>query len=159
MIIWNGNGYELHRNRFQMTFPMDAKGKEEYWTSVPAGTDGFFYLSHRCLFEIHRNGLPTPHAAKWKNIMFIRRGPSGTILVQEGENKDGDVGKLYFPGEDTFIHIEPELFDDEEYRFIYWSEPTDRFIVLREKWLAVSTAVVLNLPRYRVSTGRKLKST
>lgn len=158
VIIWNGNGYELHGDHFQMTFPIDAKGKEQYWTFVPAGTDGFFYLSNRCLFEVHRNGSPTPHAQKWKNIMFIRRGPSGTILVQEGENKDGDVGKLYFLGEDTFIHIGPELFDDEEYRFIYWSEPTDRFIVLREQWLAVSTTTVLNLPRYRVSTGRKIKS-
>jgi hypothetical protein len=158
VVIWDGKGYELRGDRFEKTFPMQATGHEEYWTSVPSGGDGFFYLSERCLFEIHRNGEPKRHAEKWKNIMFVRPGPAGSILIQEGDNKDGDEGKLYFPTDGTFVHIEPELFDDHEYRFIYWSEPTDRFIVLGTKWLAVSTNTVLSLPRYRASTGRRLKN-
>src|SRR5207248_1737800 len=113
--------------------------------------------SDRCLFEIHRGGQTKPHAEKWKNVMFVRDGPEGGLLIQEGENKDGDVGKLYFPADGTAVHIGPELFDDEEYRFICWSEATDRFITLRGKWLAVPTATVLALPRYRASTGRRLK--
>ncbi len=89
--------------------------------------------------------------------MYVRPGPAGGILLHEGGSKDGDVAKLYFPADGTFIHIEPELFDDKDYPFITWSAPADRFIVLAGKFLAVPTAAVLSLPRYRASTGRRVK--
>jgi len=158
VVIWDGDGYELRGKRFVKTFSMAATGLRRHWTYAPAGADGFFYLSNRLLFEVHRGNQPTPHATRWTNIMYIRPGPAGSILLQEGDNKDGDVAKLYFPGDDTFIHIEPELFDDKEYAFIAWSEKADRFVVAAEKFLAVRTATVLALPRYRVSTGKKVKS-
>jgi len=157
LLIWDGDGYELNGSHFEKTFAMRAKKPERTWTHVVSGTDGFFYLSNRLLFEVHRGNEPTPHASRWKNIMYVRPGPGGGILLQEGTNKDGDIAKLYFPATDTFIHIEPELFDDKDYAFIHWSEKADRFVVACDRFLAVRTATVLSLPRYRASTGRKVK--
>jgi hypothetical protein len=157
VVVWNGDGYELRGNRFEKTFSMDARQSYIDWTSVPAGTDGYFYLSDRHLFEVHRHGKGTAHSRRWTNIMYVYPGPAGGILLKEGKNKDGDVAKLYFPADGTFIHIEPELFDDKDYPFIYWSPASDRFVVLAGKFLAVRTEVVLSLPRYRASTGRQVK--
>ncbi len=157
VVVWDGDGYELRGKRFQKTFSLGAKTSYRDWTSAPAGTDGFFYLSANRLFEIHRHGAATAHVRRWKYIMYVRPGPAGGILLHEGGSKDGDVAKLYFPADGTFIHIEPELFDDKDYPFITWSAPADRFIVLAGKFLAVPTAAVLSLPRYRASTGRRVK--
>jgi hypothetical protein len=157
VVVWDGDGYELRGKRFEKTFSLEAKLSYVDWTSAPAGTHGFFYLSDRRLFEIHRHGKRTAHARKWTNIMSVGSGPAGGILLKEGGNKDGDVAKLYFPADGTFIHIEPELFDDKDYPFIYWSPSADRFIVVAGTFLAVPTAAVLSLPRYRASTGRLVK--
>lgn len=157
VIIWDGDGYELRKNRFEKTFSMQARSSGDNWSYTADGEDGFFYLSDRRLFEVHRNSKPIPHAPKWTNIMAIGVGPAGGILLKEGDNKDGDVAKLYFPTDGMFIHIEPELFDDKDYPFIYWSKSADRFIVLANHFLAVSTAAVLSLPRSQISGGKKAK--
>jgi len=157
VVIWDGNGYELRGTRFKKTFSMQAKSSCIEWTSMPAGADGFYYLSERKLFEVHRNANPIAHTSTWTNIMLISAGPAGGIVLKEGENDDGDLGKLYFPADGTFIHIEHELFDDDSPPFIYWSKTTDRFVVCSEKFRAVSTATVLSLQRYRVSDGKKVK--
>jgi hypothetical protein len=157
VVIWDGDGYELRGGQFEKTFAMQARTSYVDWMSAPAGTDGFFYLSGRRLFEVHRHGAPTPHARKWTNIMAIGPGPAGGLLLKEGNNKDGDVAKLYFPADGTFIHIEPELFDDKDYHFVWWSEASDRFVVRAGKFLAVRTATVLALPRFGASTGRQVK--
>jgi hypothetical protein len=158
VVIWNGDGYELHGKQFEKTFSMEAKRPERQWTCAASGADGFFYLSSRQLFEVHRRSKTKAHVDGWQNIMYVRPGPAGGLLLKEGDNKDGDIGKLYFPTDGTFIHIEPRLFDDKNYAFMFWSEKADRIIVACNKFLAVRTAVVLSLPRYHVSTGKKVKS-
>ena len=56
-------------------------------------------------------------------------GPAGGLLLREGGNPDGDIGKLYFPAEKTFIHIEPELLGDQDlYDFLCWSQGANRII-------------------------------
>lgn len=157
VVVWNGEGYELRGDRFEHTFAMEAQTSSIGWTSVPAGKDGFFYLSDRCLFEVHRHGRPISHAPKWTNIMRVSPGPTGSLILREGNNKDGDVAKLYFPTDGTFVHIEPEMFDDREYSFVHWSPSSDRFIVLCGRFLAVPTSAILSLPRFRASTRRKVK--
>jgi hypothetical protein len=157
VVIWDGDGYESRGERFVKTFPMEARKPESCWTYAPADGDGFFFLSDRCLFEVHRHGKRIAHTRTWTNIMSVRAGPAGGILLKEGKNKDGDVAKLYFPADGTFIHIEPGLFDDKDYPIIDWSPSADRLVVLGGTFLAVPTAVVLSLPRYRASTGRQVK--
>ena len=62
--------------------------------------------------------------------MSAMPGPENGILLKEGDNPDGDVGKLYFPATETFIHIAPEIFGDEDrYDFLVWSEKGRRIIV------------------------------
>ena len=160
LLVWDGDGYEWRSGKFwqsgkfQLTFPMRARKGERDWTSLPAGVDGLFYLAERRLFEAHRGQPPVAHAPNWKNIMYLFPGPQGSIIVWEGDSKDGDAAKLYFPQEGSFIHIEPELFDDNEYSFVYWSQLSDRFLVQYGKeWLSLPTAVVLNQPRFRAHTG------
>jgi hypothetical protein len=157
VVVWGEDGYELRGRRFERTFSLGARSSAVDWTYAPAGEDGFFYLSDRRLFEAHRHGEGVAHARKWTNIMSVGPGPAGGVLLKEGKNKDGDVAKLYFPADATFIHIEPELFDDKDYPFIHWSPSADRFVVLAGTFLAVPTAAVLSRPRYRVGTGRRVK--
>lgn len=157
VVVWDGDGYERRGRRFERTFALGpADGYE--WTAVPAGPDGFFYLSDGRLFEARRGKEPVPHARRVVNVRSVRPGPAGGLVLQQGDNPDGDVAKLYFPADGTFSHIEPELFDDGDYPFVHWSPTTDRLIVKAGPFLAVSTADVLALPRYRVSTGRRAKS-
>jgi hypothetical protein len=154
------HGYELRAGQFAKTFSMEASSSHvRDWTYSLAGLDGFYYLSNRHLFEIHRGSTPVPHASRWGNIMHIQPGPAGSMLLREGDNDDGDMAKLYLPSDETFIHIEPELFGiDSHHAPIFWSEKADRFVVSWKQLLAVRTALVLALPRYRVRTGRKVKS-
>lgn len=154
LLLWDGDGYEWHNGKFELTFPMAARGGESNWTCVPAGNDGLFYIAGRRLFEAHRGRPPVAHAPNWTNIMYLFPGPQGSIIVKEGDNMDGDVAKLYFPQEGSFIHIEPELFDDNEYGFVYWSQPSERFLVhYGEHWLSLPTRFVLDQPRFRVDTS------
>lgn len=154
LLLWDGDGYEWRSGRFELTFPLGARRAERDWTSLPSGQDGLYYLAGRHLFEAHRGQPPVAHCPAWTNIMYLFPGPQGSILVREGDNKDGDAAKLYFPQDGTFLHIEPELFDDNEYSFVYWSQLSDRFLVqYGQEWLSVPTALVLEQTRYRADTG------
>ena len=90
--------------------------------------------------------------------MHVRPGPPGSVILQEGKNKDGDVAKLYFPADATFIHIAPDLFDDREYQFCAWS-PSDRWLVVLAGQISGGSDVgrILALPRYSAVTGRQIK--
>jgi hypothetical protein len=157
LLLWDGDGYEWHNGKFELTFPMAARKREWQWTGLPAGVDGLFFLAERRLFEAHRGQPPVAHAPNWTNIMYLFPGPRGSIIVREGNNQDGDVAKLYFPQEGSFIHIEPELFDDNKYSFVYWTQPSDRFLVQYGKeWLSIPTNIVLDQPRFRADTGERI---
>lgn len=153
VVIWGEDGYEWNGERFERTFALFLKPSHDDWTWAPTGTDGsgFFYLSLRSLYATHRifrGRKVKPRVTGW-NIRSVGRGPSGSLLLRLGDNDDGDVAKLFFLAERTYIHIEPEMFDDGDYEFIYWSETADRFIVARGgKFLSVPTSAVLSLPRH-----------
>jgi hypothetical protein len=70
----------------------------------------------------------------------------------EGDNADGDIGKLYFPADQTFAHIEPELLGDQDlYDFLSWSRASRRIIASDSHSLyAVPVETVLSLARYPV---------
>ncbi len=160
LLVWDGDGYEWRSGsfwrsgKFIVTFPMAARKGERNWTSLSAGNDRLFYIAGRRLFEARRGQPPIIHAANWANIMYLFPGPQGSIIVREGDNKDGDASKLYFPQDGSFIHIEPELFDDNEYSFVYWSERSNRFLVhYGKEWLSIQTSVVLDQPRFRADSG------
>jgi hypothetical protein len=159
VVVWDGDGYEPAGGGFRKTFRLGIDEGESLWTSAPAGGDGLFYLSNRRLFEARRGGEPVRHVRSLSNIMAIGPGPGGGLLLGEGDNKDGDTAKLYFPEDGTFAHLPPELFDDQDrYDFVAWSPGAGRVVASDgHKLIAVREEVVLRLPRYRVSTGDRVK--
>ena len=96
---------------------------------------------------------------KMKDLREIAPGPSHSIVMKEGFHGSGDLAKIYFPGDGTYLRIEPEMFDDEDpidIEALFWSSATDRLIATTSKRLwAVSGESVRKLPRYRARSGRK----
>jgi hypothetical protein len=152
VLIWDGEGYEWDGSRFQMTFPLGVTDAYNKLSAIPAGADGFFFLSARKLYEVHRGKKPVRHGPNWDNVMALLPGPQGGLLVKEGGNPDGDIGKLYFPADRTFIHIEPELLGDQDlYDFLCWSQGANRIIASdRYNLYAVPVETVLSLPRSQI---------
>ena len=160
VLVWQGEGYEWKGKRFQQTFPLGLTDPYDKLSPVPVGTDGFFFVSARKLFEVHRGQKPVRHGPKWKNVMAALPGPDDSLLLKEGGNPDGDIGKLYFPGDKTFIHIEPELLGDQDlYNFLCWSEGANRIVASDGYNLyAVPVETILALPRYNARTGKEVKT-
>jgi hypothetical protein len=157
VLVWDGEGYEWDGSRFQQTFPLGLTDAFNALSAIPVGEDGFFFITQRKLFEVHRGGKAVRHAPLWENIMAVLPGPAGGLLLKEGNNPDGDIGKLYFPADGTFIHIEPELLGDQDlYDFLCWSQGAKRIIASDGASLyAVPVETILALPRYDARTGKE----
>jgi hypothetical protein len=149
VLIWDGDGYEWDGSQFHLTFPLGLADPYTKLSAIPVGDDGFYFLSARKLFEVHRGAKPIRHGPQWDNVMALLPGPQGGLLLKEGGNPDGDIGKLYFPADQTFIHIEPELLGDQDlYDFLCWSRGANRIIASDGANLyAVPVETVLALPR------------
>lgn len=160
VLVWDGEGYEWDGQRFQHTFPLGLTNPYDKLSAVPAGEDGFFFISARKLYEVHRSDKPVRHGPMWENVMAALPGPGGGLLIKEGANPDDDVGKLYFPADKTFIHIEAELLGDQEiYDFLCWSQGANRIIASDGASLyAVPVETILALPRYHANTGEEVKA-
>lgn len=134
ILIWDGHGYERNGEAFIRTFTLDADGNHGDWTSVPAGKTGFYFLSGRRLYETHHGGIPKRRAAFLTNIMEISEGPTGTLLLKQGDNPEGDIGKIYLIADDSFISVAPELVGESaeflhQFNSLYWSESCDSILV------------------------------
>jgi hypothetical protein len=149
VFVWDGEGYEWDGNQFQKTFPLGLTNPYDAFSAIPIGEDGFFFVTGRKLFEVHRGGSAIRHAPLCENVMAVLPGPAGGLLLKEGDNPDGDIGKLYFPNEGTFIHIEPELLGDQDlYDFLCWSQGANRIVASDGANLyAVPVEAILALPR------------
>jgi hypothetical protein len=158
VLVWDGEGYEWDGARFQHTFPLALTDPYDDLSAVPAGEDGFYFIHKRKLYEVHRAKKKVRQGPKWTNVMAMLPGPEGGLLLKEGGNPDGDIGKLYFPGEKTFIHIEPELLGDQDlYDFLCWSQQAERIVASdRHNLYAVPVASILALPRFHARTGEAL---
>lgn len=162
VFIWDGDGYELREGCFELVFNLKARWSlNDGSPMTPFGLDGFFFLSNRELYSVRRGQPPVRHLPTLNNIMAVAPGPSGGILITAGGNTLGDLGKLYFPEQDVFLRIEPELFEDEdpdEIRSIHWAASCNRIVAATSKRLwAVPAERVLVLPRDRASDGKKLR--
>ncbi|MBI5095415.1 MAG: hypothetical protein HZB26_23655 [Candidatus Hydrogenedentes bacterium] len=158
IFLWSGDGYELRGNAFELTFPIQAHTYTSEFTTIPLEPDGFFYTSNRGLYSVFRGQEPVRHVKRLDNIMYISPGPKGAILLTEGRNKRGDLGKLYFPEENTIIYITPDLFEDEDpeaIRTLHWVESCGRLIAATaHRFWAVPFESVLSLPRHNALTGK-----
>lgn len=160
ILLWEGDGHEWDGASFKRTIQIGVTDGYNPLCAIATGSDGFFFLRDRQLFEVHRGKSPVPHLSDLMNIMHAMPGPCGGILLKEGENDDGDIGKLYFPDSGTFIHIEPELLGDQDlYDFLCWSREANRIIASdRNNLYAISVDTVLGLPRVDAKTKREVVS-
>lgn len=161
VLIWNGNGYEWIDERFHMTFKMQAQDSfVRFYENMPIPTenDGFYYVSNRILFEIHRGQSPVQHLKRFKNIMQLRPGPEGALLFQEGDNDRDDAGNIYFPSKETVIYLGKDSigFDQSETDDLFWA--ASRLIIQQGNILySIPETEVLKAPAYHAKTGRQLK--
>lgn len=160
VLIWDGEGYEWDGEKFQHTFTLGLTDPYDDLSAVPVGQDGFFFIHKRKLYEAHRGKKTKRRGARaWTNIMSMMPGPEHGLLLKEGDNDDGDIGKLYFPTEETFIHLEPELFNDQDrMSFLCWSQGANRIIASDSFNLhAISVEEALSLPRFSARTGEETR--
>lgn len=154
VFIWRDGGFERGKDRFEKTFPLIAAPGYGDFSSAPAGLDGFFYLANRCLFEVHRGKPSVPHLPRLSNIMHVRPGPAGALLLKEGDNKTGDWGKLYWPQSKELVHLKPSLLPDvpkRNVRSLYWLASQERLLVFTDKevWFILYTEIQ-QLPRTKI---------
>ena len=164
VFVWNFVGYEFINGMFTATFNVPGRWSwKNRCALAPCGHDGIY--CYDCydrddggLFSVRRGQEPVRHLPKVNRIQGITPGPGDSLLVHELDQR-GDLGKLYFPDDQTYIRIEPEVFADEdpsEILSLHFVEECDRLIAATAKRLwAMPMEHVLSLPRYNAATGRK----
>jgi hypothetical protein len=91
---------------------------------------------------------------KLDNIMHLRPGPEGSLLLNEGDNKSGDWGKLYWPQSMQLARIRPNLLPDiskRDLRQLYWLDLQKKLLAFTDKsiWY-IPLEEIEKLPRTKV---------
>lgn len=136
LLLYDGQAYSLDGETCMKVAHLDLQGSD-LLTSAPAGEDGFFTLSDRCLYEVHPGGSPVRHLASVDNIMAISEGPPGWLLLKEGQNSRNDIGLAYRPGDASCRSISPDLIPDKVpdrsymhwFQSVHWSPAADAVVV------------------------------
>lgn len=163
ILIWGEHGHESFDgndparplgNRFSKTFTLMGPVTHLDWTCVPAGPDGFYYVYDDVLYEIHRGNASVPHLPKNKNIMHVRPGPDGALLLREGYKKGADLARLYWPESKEVIRLKTDLLPEihsDNLDTLFWLEDKRRFIVfvMGEVWF-IPWEEIENLPRTKI---------
>ncbi len=152
--LWPRLAGESTADEFQKTFSLGDDRSFDNWTSVAAGSDGFYYLRNRGLYEIHRGAAVFRHLPKLTNIMQLKSGPENSLLLKEGDNKAGDWGKLYWPDSRQITRLKPALAPEVpcgDLRALHWLESQKRLLVFSDKevWF-VTWEEIQQLPRTKV---------
>jgi hypothetical protein len=135
ILIHDGHGYAERDGALERVLDLHVDSSHWPWSYVPSGSDGFYFLSNRRLYEVHRGGKPVRHLRGFDNIMEISPGPPGWLLLKEGDNTLGDVGKAYCPADSVLLSIAGELLGltvDDRLDAVYWS-PGAESVLLRVK--------------------------
>jgi hypothetical protein len=135
ILIHDGDGYAVVNGMLERVLDLHIDSSYWPWSCVRSGSDGFYFLSNRRLYEVHRSGRPVRHLRGLDNIMEISEGPPGWLLLKEGDNRLGDVGKAYCPATSVLLSItrEPLGLDvDDLLDSVYWS-PGSECVLLRVK--------------------------
>lgn len=174
VFIWDLIGYEFRSNELQPAYKLPSRSVgEEAMSFVPFGTDSFFCVCDLAplhpeevadefgaqgLFFIRRDSDSVRHLPKIKRIEAITPGPNNSVIVIEPWNRP-DLGKLYFPEEETYVRLETDLFEDEDptyIRSLHYVSQCERLIaVTPDRIWARPISEILELPRYNAASGRK----
>jgi hypothetical protein len=153
LLMWDGDLYQVAADRMTKRFTLsapDSLGSENVMMTMPSGS--LFFLSWRRLYELRPDGTVVAHAHGIVNIRTIAQGPSGTLLLWQGDNPQDDIGKLYDPATQLAASLTRDTFgfseDYEHLDSVFWSHRTDLVIVQFQGLChAVPAKVVLDLPR------------
>ncbi|MEX2168789.1 MAG: hypothetical protein WD851_05740 [Pirellulales bacterium] len=163
VFIWDYVGYEFRNGEFTPSFSVPGRWSVfDNCALVTRGLDGFYFFhEEEGLFSVRRGEAAVRHLPKLNNVRGISPGPGNSVLVREfGERSD--LGKLYFPDEQTYVRIEPDVFPDEDpfdIRSLHYIKECDRLIAATPYRLwSRPIEYVLSLPRYNAATGRIRRS-
>lgn len=152
------DGYVEQNGRFDKVYVMNQRGSINdiaVGDVVPYGSDGLMYLSDRHLFSIRTGENPVAHCPRFTNIMELIPGPDGAVVLKEGDNDRGDVGKIYFPETREMICLEPEGVGaemDDVYALHWTANGLNLF--KKKEILHIPAETVLSWPRRNADTGR-----
>jgi hypothetical protein len=165
VLIWDGNGYELKRGRFQQTWQLSAKTSMGLgaWTAVPWGEDGFFYLSEWKVRYARRGARPVAVMPDAGGVMSLSPGPEHSIIASLGRDRRGHAARVWFPEDGSYIPItRKELglaphFSPHE---MYWSATTRHVYIKMGHLYTFPDSDLLALKRVRPrGAGHKLPPT
>jgi hypothetical protein len=167
ILIHDGDGYAMADGTLQRVLDLHVDSSYWPWSCVQSGSDGFYFLSHRRLYEVHRGGKPVRHLRGLDNIMEISEGPPGWLLLKEGDNRLGEVGKAYCPATSVLLSITREslgLDVDDLLDSVYWS-PGSESVLLRVKpvfwalpWRLVASQEPVSLKRHHDDVRAEVSS-
>ena len=132
--------------------------------ALPYGTDGILcVMDERLRLVRHRGGKVEtilPHVTRARELT---PGPGKHYMVRELMPKSGRLGVIFDPDADEMWHIERKHFPFEEadnpYGGFRYAPRLDAILWFgwNRLW-GVPLAEVMKGPRYRASTGRKLRA-
>lgn len=162
LLVWNGVGYQCVENNVDEVFRFEEDDGTQYMEScIPFGRDRIFFTYKRRLHSIRFHKDSLQHLSGATNIIQLSPGPDNSIIVYEWVNSKGDLGKLYFPEDDTYVRLKSEIFEDEDpedIQTLHWIEDTGRLIATTaDRLWAVPVNSVLSLARYSGDTGKRIK--
>lgn len=136
VLLWDDGGFEYVDGAFRKTFSL-VPGPMWRWQreTVAAGPDGFFYLA-KGLYEAQRGSESLRHLPQLTNILAVRPGPEGSLVLREGDNDLGDWGKLYWPQKKQWLRLKPSLLPDiprKRLDSIFWLEESGRLLFFTDK--------------------------
>jgi hypothetical protein len=154
VLVWDGDGYELKRGRFERTWGLAAKTSLGLgrWTDAPWGGDGFFYLSDRRVKYARRGARPVSVLPDAENVMYLAPGPERSVLVSQGRNRKSLAARVWFPEDGSYIPLTrkdfgiPPRFSPDE---LYWSAATRHVYTKFGSLLTFPNSDLLALKRVR----------
>jgi hypothetical protein len=73
ILIHDGDAYAVANGMLERVLDLHIDSSYWPWSCVRSGIDGFYFLSNRRLYEVHRSGKPVRHLRGLDNIMEISR--------------------------------------------------------------------------------------
>lgn len=160
VLVWNGMAYEFD-GKTEGLKPV-ASWKLETLThdlsSVPAGDDGFFYISDEKLFEVHSaDRTPVQHLKSFEGLWYVRPGPNDSLLLNVllGLNPKGLGGYLYFPKKNEVITIPGAIFETgypSLIQQVVWCKESKEFAThMGNNVYMIPESAILSLERKKVT--------
>ncbi len=152
VLLWGGAAFERSGGTLARTFEQRIEGPSYYeWDLVPAGRDGFFYLSSEGIREVHRGSAESTAHLAALSVDRLARGPNGMLLVGTYE-----ALFLYDPQKKTIAKLPDEL-DASNAAYVGFAPPGLVIVPRKGKMQLLKLDDVLALPQLPVDDADLVK--